>query len=166
MAIQDDEPQVEVARPQDYSAIAAMHLRSWTMAYQTLIRPDCLALYDVSGFIQEYDTLVAHGHVITAVVDRSASSVTGVAIFHPARGKIEALYTHPRGRGTGTRLFEHALATISVDTVTLDCAQGNCDGCNYWESRGFVRAGIGEPFDPHCDAVIPTWRYSLNRPDR
>jgi len=108
MAKPNAEPDLTIraAAPPELAVIAAMHVRAWKNAYEGLIKPECLARYDVSNFVSRYHSLIAQGYTLT--VATADNKVVGMAIFHSTHGDIDALSSR---RSYGTTRSERACWT-------------------------------------------------------
>jgi GNAT superfamily N-acetyltransferase len=93
-----------------------------------MIKPECLARYDVSAFVSHYRTLIEQGYTLT--VAEADDAVVAVAIFHPDGGEIDSLYVAPQRRHqkTGTRLLRHVLDAMPATEAVLECAQATESG--------------------------------------
>jgi len=145
--------QIRPAEPDDALAVARVHVRSWQVAYRTLLpdeyldglRPEERAGRYVFGSL---DPLTP-----ATIVASEAGAIRGFATTAPARdadvpdhGELWALYVDPDwwGRGIGTALASAAraqLAALGFQQAVLWLLAGNSRAARFYRHDGWVPDG-------------------------
>jgi len=165
--ISDPEAAVRLRRaePGDELAVAAVHVRSWQVAYRGLLPEDYLNDLRPEDRASRY-TFGERGRGVRTVLAVDGVRVVGFATTGSARdddspgwGELYALYVHPDawGRGTGRALMldaQERLAGEGFNAVLLWVLVGNRRAQGFyridgWSPDGFRRreAVHGAPID-------------------
>jgi GNAT superfamily N-acetyltransferase len=143
------------AAPADAAALAELYLasRKRFLPYAPLAHTDD----DVRAWMRE--RLIPSGGVLVALVDGVPAGLLAVSRDEHC-GWIEQLYLHPDfvGRGIGTRLLAHALATLGPP-VRLYTFQANAGARRFYERHGFraIAFGDGSGNEERCPDVLYEW---------
>jgi RimJ/RimL family protein N-acetyltransferase len=157
--------QVEVRRavPEDAAAIAAIHVRTWQVAYRGLVPDEVLAGLSVQQrekyWREAAGTGQRDGRVFVATDDGVVVGFCALAI--PSRdddvdervAEIGAIYVNPavwRG-GVGTALMDAALAELQAGgwrSVTLWVLAENRDARDFYARFGFAPDGARTVHEP------------------
>lgn len=146
---------IEPAAPQDASAIAALHVRSWQAAYAGILAPEYLASLSVDERAARWRHILEVGASQIHVAVGDAAAIHGFVNHgplrngpdQPAKGEIWALYVAPEhwGRGVGRALLSHAMRELRargrVD-VSLAVLAGNARAIHFYVSQGFARMPV------------------------
>lgn len=166
---------VDPAELDNVMFVAPMHMRAWKDCYGKFVPHQYLThadnRYNAYAFQLRHQELINEG--FTMWLAKSGQQPVGLAIFGPdpedeSRGKIDSLYVDPdwQGRGVGRGLYDKVLGQLDFPMVVLDCATQNLSGCAFWEHRGFLAAGPGQPYSIPGHGDLDIIRYELdNRPD-
>lgn len=110
------------AEPDDAIAVAGVHVRSWRIAYRTLLPDDYLDQLRPEDRAQTYDFASVDPLAPRTIVAVEEPLINGFATTAPSRetdlpgqGELCALYVDPeqRGRGIGIALVSAARANLS-----------------------------------------------------
>lgn len=114
--------QIRPAEPEDALAVARVHVRSWQVAYWTLLPDDYLDQLRPEDGAQKYDFASADPLNPKTIVAAEDGLIHGFATTMPSRdpdladhGELCALYVHPEqwGRGIGVALVSAARARLA-----------------------------------------------------
>ena len=152
-----------LAQRSDAAAIAAVHGRSWSVAYRELMPAPWLHGMTLEGSTSAWDERLAEpaGRPAFVAEDGAGSVVGFVALATPARdddvtpvtAEITALYVDPpswRG-GVGSALLATALDRLrreGFETAILWVLVGNEPARRFYERYGFAADGTVVAHDP------------------
>lgn len=112
---------LRLAEPEDAMAVARVHVRSWQVAYRTLLPDDYLDQLRPEDRAQKYDFASRDHLKPQTIVAAEGGLIHGFATTAPARdsdltgyGELYALYVDPEqwGRGIGVALVSAARARL------------------------------------------------------
>jgi GNAT superfamily N-acetyltransferase len=112
---------VRRAEPEDAIAVARVHVRSWQVAYRTLLPDDYLDQLRPEDRAERYDFATLDPLKPRTIVAEEQGTIQGFATTAPSRdpdmpnhGELFALYVHPEqwGRGIGAALVSAARAHL------------------------------------------------------
>jgi GNAT superfamily N-acetyltransferase len=113
---------IRVAEPSDAMAVARVHVRSWQVAYRSLLPDVYLARLRPEDRAERYDFASADPASPTTILATEGNAVLGLATTSPSRdrdlpsyGELCALYVDPDhwGRGVGRLLVAGARRRLS-----------------------------------------------------
>ena len=132
--------QLRPAQPEDALAVARVHVRSWQVAYRTLLPDEYLDQLRPEDRAPHYDFATTDPTKPQTIVATEASSILGFATTMPTRdadlpnyGELVALYVDP----------DHWLEGVGVALVTAAHAallQQGFRNANLWLLAGNLRA--------------------------
>ena len=111
------------AEPNDALAVARVHVRSWQVAYRTLIPDDFLARLRPEDRAARYDFATSDDRKPRTILAVAGRDILGFATTSPSRdtdmpdhGELCALYVDPPhwGRGIGVALISAARARFTA----------------------------------------------------
>lgn len=164
------------AQVADAPEIAALHVRSWQVAYAHLLPAAFLASMSVVERTQRWQGIltVAESLTVVAVVDRRVIAFVSYGNCRddgaPAdRGEIWAIYAAPEtwGRGAGRALLAHAverLAAAGYRETALWVFAGNARGRRFYEAAGFQAVAGSEQSFELGGAMVEEQQYLLRHP--
>jgi L-amino acid N-acyltransferase YncA len=149
---------VRPATPQDASAIAAVHVASWQVAYRGLLPDELLDGLDLERRRAVFERLLTDGRPRQGVVVAEADGcVTGFAHTVPSRdddadeltGEVTSIYAVAGawGSGTGRALMAAAIEQLRAAgfrTVTLWVLDSNDRARRFYERAGFALDGAAK----------------------
>ncbi|MCW3014704.1 MAG: hypothetical protein JWO02_1796 [Solirubrobacterales bacterium] len=134
------------ATPEDAGAVAAIYLAAGTLAWSAFLSAEVLAGEGTAArWRHRIATLLdAQGEAMVLACD--VDGPVGFAWVVPARGELEALYTHPRvwGAGYGRRLLgvaEDHLRRHACTSATLWTEERNTRARAVYERAGWQPDG-------------------------
>jgi ribosomal protein S18 acetylase RimI-like enzyme len=156
----------------DYDAVAAVHVRSWQVAYAGIVPADYLAALDPAALAARRRRQVAEappGAGIMVAVDEGR--VIGFATCGPNRdepghGELYAIYVDPGhwDRGAGRLLIEAAKASLRAGGWTdmlLWVFEDNHRARRFYERAGLAPDGTRQTWTPDGSEVeLPELRYA------
>lgn len=150
-------PSVRAATVRDAAALAAIHVRSWQVAYRGLLPQDYLDKLDVSDRVEGWQRALrsADGSRSGVMVVHPGRDPLGFTRFGPTRdsdddasevGEIRAIYLLPEawGKGLGKRLMCTALTRLAAagyTQATLWVLQSNARARRFYETGGWTQDG-------------------------
>ena len=152
--------EVRPAGPDDASAIAGVHVRSWQAAYRGLLPDELLDRLSVTERRETWRQALAGGAYVLVALD--GGTVVGFcALAKPSRdddagervAEIAAIYVDPEHwrRGIGRELMEAALADLRAErwtSVTLWLLTGNQPAHDFYAQFGLEADGTETAHDP------------------
>ncbi|MEU4626634.1 GNAT family N-acetyltransferase [Actinoplanes sp. NPDC023801] len=142
---------VRPALVNDAEALAAVHVRTWRVAYRGKMRQDYLDQLDPSPRVQGWRQWIQQDPATAGILllEHAADGVVGFITVSPSRdsdtdpeavGEVKAVYLLPEywGRGAGRLLMEaglHRLKAAGFEEVVLWVLESN------WRARRFYEAG-------------------------
>jgi len=149
--------QIRRAVPADAAALAALGARTFVEAFGHLYSPaDLQAFLDESHAQERYDALLANpDYALWLALDEHGTAF-GYALagpsglphpdVKPGDGELKRLYLRAdsQGGGTGTALFEQALAWLERDgprTIWISVWSENYGAQRFYARYGFEKAG-------------------------
>ncbi|MBM2617689.1 GNAT family N-acetyltransferase [Actinoplanes sp. LDG1-06] len=153
----------------DYDEVAALHVRTWQVAYEGIVPADVLAALDPAAFAARRRSDPHPGAETLIAVDEGR--VAGFVTFGPDRndpgeGELYAVYVHPYhwGRGTGRRLVEAARAGLTAGgypSMRLWVLEENHAARSFYERVGLAWDGTRQTWSPRGSTVeLPELRYA------
>lgn len=147
--------EIRDAQPADAQCIAAVHVRSWQIAYQGLLPERVLANLSVADRKRTWSTILVdpppRSAVLLAIFD---GVVVGFVAVGPGRdcaaaaqaGELYAIYLRPDqwGRGIAAQLHSaaiHRLSTLGFTQATLWVLEGNERATGFYQRNGWVVDG-------------------------
>jgi GNAT superfamily N-acetyltransferase len=145
---------IRLAEPADAMAVARVHVRSWQVAYRSLIPDDYLDSLRPEDRAQRYDFATrdpAKPRTIIAIED---GLIRGFATTMPSRdadlpdyGELAALYVDPEqwGRGSGVALISAARAQLierDFENALLWVLVGNARAERFYQIDGWAPDGM------------------------
>jgi len=142
------------AEPEDAIAVARVHVRSWQVAYRTLIPDDYLDGLRPEDRAARYDFAALDPLKPQTILAVEDGSILGFATTGPSRdpdlqdhGELYALYVDPRqwGRGIGTALISAARARLSelgFDKAVLWVLTGNLRAERFYRADRWAPDGV------------------------
>ncbi len=141
---------VRRARPGDEARLAAVHIKSWQVAYSHVFSEPFLMGLDVEARQSWFERMVRQKRDIL-VTDRD--ELTGFCFVGESRGDVQslgevyAIYVHPDhwGNGDGFALLragEAALAENGYESAVLWVLEANTRARNFYERCGW---NLGKP---------------------
>lgn len=154
------------ARPEDATALAALHVEVWRATYANLATPEALEQLDETRRLPYWQATLASTDMMTgAFVAVSPDGLLGVASFGPSTqpemagaAEIKHLYVRQAARGTGVgrRLLEECLEhleELGAERAALAVVAENENARRFYRAMGGTE---GANFtDPG-----PLWRSS------
>lgn len=134
-------------------AVARLHVRSWQVAYRTLLPDDYLDQLRPEDRAQRYDFANTDSHKPHTIVAAEGGLIHGFATTAPARdpsladhGELYALYVDPEqwGRGIGATLISAArgrLFALGFQDALLWVLAGNVRAERFYQTDGLVPDG-------------------------
>ncbi|MET0424103.1 MAG: GNAT family N-acetyltransferase [Actinoplanes sp.] len=159
----------------DIDEVAAVHVRTWQVAYAGIVPDDYLAAMDpaVNAERRRANLAPAGSQTLVAVVD---GRIAGFASFGPYRrrdsapdpgmGELYAIYVDPDrwGHGAGRLLLEAAkdgLTAAGFPDMRLWVLTGNTGARRFYEKMGLAPDGTAQNYTPRGTAVeLPELRYA------
>ena len=157
----DFAPPMRLARPDDASALGALHVAAWRAAYRGLFPDEVLDRQSVERRAEQHRAWLSapptpdhRTWTAWSPPGPAAARLLGFSISGPARdpdlaadagvGEVYALYLQPDcvGRGLGRALFGRSLATLRDQgrrEVVLWVADGNLRAQRFYEAAGLRR---------------------------
>jgi len=152
----------------DAAAIAAVHVRTWQVAYATVFGEDRLAGMDVEARAERWRRWLGEGQ--DAFVAEEHGQVVAFAWVGPSRdpdadGELYAIYALPAAWGTeaGTALMRagvDALRAAGYREAILWVLEDNPRARRFYEREGWVLDG-GRKDDEHLGVPVAEVRYRL-----
>jgi GNAT superfamily N-acetyltransferase len=158
--------QLRPAEPQDAMAVARVHVRSWQVAYRTLLPDDYLDQLRPEDRAQKYDFANPDPQKPHTIVAAENSLIRGFATTMPSRdpalpnhAELAALYVDPQhwGRGIGAALIAAARARLvqhGFRSAYLWVLDGNTRAARFYTIDGWASNG-----DRRTDTV---WGITVN----
>jgi GNAT superfamily N-acetyltransferase len=168
---------IRPAEPSDAMAVARVHVRSWQVAYRTLLPDDYLDQLRPEDRAQRYDFASLDPRNPKTIVAVEEGSICGFATTAPSRdpdladhGELFALYVDPEmwGRGIGVALVSGArteLVRAGFRNAVLWVLAGNLRAERFYQFDGWAPDGRGRT-DVVWGATVDEVRYLrvLDRP--
>jgi CubicO group peptidase (beta-lactamase class C family)/ribosomal protein S18 acetylase RimI-like enzyme len=168
-------PELRPGGAADADALADVFIAAWRDAYPGVVDDEILVALDhatIAAWLAE--EMAASG--TTVVAEAADGSIAGFIRFGEdpdgsAYGYVHSLYVHPRarGRGTGRRLLEHAVAALAAagyPGVTLWVFEANARARRFYAAAGFVPDGGRRVEDEwRADEIHLVCRLSGGTPD-
>ena len=141
------------AEPADAMAVARVHVRSWQVAYRTLLPQEYLDQLRPEARAQRYDFTHQDQSKPFTIVATEGEEICGFATTMPSRdsdlpehGELCALYVDPErwGRGIGAALIAAArsrLAKSGFQNALLWVMHGNTRAARFYQIDGWVSNG-------------------------
>ena len=156
---------IREAQPGDASSLAAVHVTSWRAAYRGLLPQTYLAGLDTTQRSKGWQHILARTdwpNAGTWLAEDDGAAV-GFVNFCPTRdqdeselvrGEVTAIYVLPQywGRGTGTRLMEAALRSLTdagCSQATLWVLGSNARARRYYDESSWRADGASKQDDSH-----------------
>jgi ribosomal protein S18 acetylase RimI-like enzyme len=142
------------AEPDDAMAVARVHVRSWQVAYRTLLPEDYLNQLRPEERAQRYDFASQDPRKPWTVVAVENGLIRGFATTMPSRdsdlpnhGELCALYVDPEqwGRGIGVSLMSAArahLSSLGFESALLWVLANNIRAERFYQIDGWVPDGL------------------------
>jgi GNAT superfamily N-acetyltransferase len=145
---------LRLAEPEDAIAVARVHIRSWQVAYRTLLPADYLDQLRPEDRAQKYDfasldprkpqTIVA---VEEGVIHGFATTAPSRDLDLPGHGELYALYVDPEqwGRGIGVTLISAArtrLFRLGFRNAVLWVLAGNSRAEHFYQIDRWAPDGL------------------------
>jgi GNAT superfamily N-acetyltransferase len=158
------------AEPQDAVGVAGVHVRSWQVAYRTLLPDDYLDQLRVEDRAETYDFASLHPRQPRTIVAVEEGLICGFATTAPSRdpdladhGELCALYVAPAqwGRGMGVALVLAARASLyelGFRKAFLWVLAGNLRGERFYRMDGWAPDGV-ERTDSVWGVTVDEVRY-------
>ena len=142
------------ADPNDAIAVARVHVRSWQVAYRTLLPEDYLNQLRPEDRAQRYDFASQDPRKPWTVVAVENGLIRGFATIMPSRdsdlpnhGELCALYVDPEqwGRGIGVSLMSAArarLSSLGFENALLWVLENNVRAERFYQIDGWAPDGL------------------------
>jgi GNAT superfamily N-acetyltransferase len=142
------------AEPEDASAVARVHVRSWQAAYRSLLPADYLDNLHPEDRARQYDFASRDPLKPQTIVACEDGLILGFATTMPSResdlkehGELCALYVDPHrwGRGLGVALVSAARANLfeqSFRNAVLWILSGNIRAHRFYQRDGWAPDGV------------------------
>jgi GNAT superfamily N-acetyltransferase len=142
------------ANPDDAIAVARVHVRSWQVAYRTLLPDDYLDRLRPEDRAASYDFATRDPVKPRTIVAFEGGEILGFATTAPSRdpdlpdsGEVCALYVDPPhwGRGIGVSLISAARARLwglGFRNALLWVLAGNVRAERFYQTDGWVPDGV------------------------
>jgi ribosomal protein S18 acetylase RimI-like enzyme len=170
-----DSPRVRKASVEDAADIAAVHVRTWQVAYRGQMPDDFLDELDADKRTIRWREWAQQSDAWVLVVEDQFHRITGFSSSCPSRdadadpniAEIRAIYVHPEKwrNGTGRALMSASLAHVRAhgfDAITLWVLESNARARGFYESFGFALDGASKTVQPRSDFSIREVRYRLD----
>ena len=135
----------------DAEEIAAVHVRSWQVAYSGILPAEFLTRMSVSERAASWSRILAVQESSTVVAKTTTGEIAGFVSYGKCRdagtpqdqGEIWALYAEPRywNQGVGRALLTHALCALTASgssSVSLWVLCENSRGIKFYKAAGFT----------------------------
>ena len=144
---------LRLAQPEDALAIAHVHVRSWQVAYRTLLPDEYLDQLRPEDRAPHYDFATTDPTKPQTIVATEASSILGFATTMPTRdadlpnyGELVALYVDPDHwlKGIGVTLVSAARADLlqqGFRNALLWVLAGNLRADRFYQNDGWLPDG-------------------------
>jgi ribosomal protein S18 acetylase RimI-like enzyme len=141
---------VRPATPDDASAIATIHVRSWQTAYQGFVPEAFLRSLSIEARADRWRTILEEATAGTFVAEERPATVGWITVGRsrdadagPSTGELWAIYVAPEhwGRGAGRLLWDGGrshLAAAGYADVTLWVLKDNRRARRFYEAAGFA----------------------------
>jgi GNAT superfamily N-acetyltransferase len=145
---------LRLAEPEDAIAVARVHVRSWQVAYRTLLPADYLDQLRPEDRAQKYDFANLDSRKPQTIVAVEEGVIHGFATTAPSRdpdltghGELYALYVDPEqwGRGIGVALISAArtrLFRIGFRNAVLWVLAGNIRAERFYQIDRWAPDGL------------------------
>jgi ribosomal protein S18 acetylase RimI-like enzyme len=166
---------IRLATTDDADPLAAVHIRTWQVAYRGLIPDETLDSLDVEDRAGRWRAYLAEDHTDTFVALHDGS-IIGFCSIEPSRdeaearsgvGELTSLYVDPDHWrvGAGRALCDAAIAQAQdrqFQTLILWVLEANRGARNFYESMGFqLDPGVGFTRGFGGGAEIAQVRYHI-----
>jgi GNAT superfamily N-acetyltransferase len=144
---------IRPAEPSDAMDVAQVHVRSWQVAYRTLLPDDYLDQLRPEDRAQRYDFAAVDPRKPKTIVAIEEGAICGFATTAPSRdadlpdyGELYALYVDPEmwGRGMGVALISAARAELlrgGFRNAVLWVLAGNVRAERFYQMDGWAADG-------------------------
>jgi GNAT superfamily N-acetyltransferase len=165
--------QIRHATADDADKIAAVHVRSWQIAYRGYMPENFLDNIDVEKRAKLWREVTQNPDKITLVAQESGT-IVGFAALGPSRdsdatlnmAEVSAIYVDPERwrEGIGRSLLAASLdqlRTRGFDQLTLWVLEANSRARSFYKSFGFVEDGAAKHDDHSTGVVLCEVRYRM-----
>jgi len=164
---------IRLARPEDASAVAEIHVRAWQVAYRTLLPDEYLNGLRPEDRAARYDFASRDPGRPSTLVAVDGEAICGFATVAPAAqgdapgyGELCALYVSPErwGKGIGAVLAKEArkrLSLLGYQQPVLWVLLGNARAERFYERDGWTSDGLRRAATV-WGAAVEEIRYSRN----
>ena len=163
--------EIRPARPEDAAAVAAVHVRTWQAAYESVFGAERLAVLDdqLPRRVERWERVLREeGGVWVAEED---GRIVGFVSVGPERedptlGELYAIYVLPKawGSGAGTALMEEAVGALRDGyggEAVLWVLEDNPRARRFYEREGWSLDG-GRKTDTFLGVEVSEVRYRLS----
>lgn len=163
---------IRPAEPSDAMAVARVHVRSWQVAYRSLLPEEFLNQLRPEDRAERYDFTHQDQRKPYTILAAEGEEIAGFATTMPSRdadlpdhGELCGLYVHPErwNRGFGVALIAAArlrLAQMGFRNALLWLLEGNTRAARFYQIDGWVPDGLRRTDTMWGGLTVREVRYS------